>query len=325
MEACTRGAGLAQSRAMLRRALIFLCLVAPALAGAQTTDSVSITLRDSGGNTLTTPLGRIRCSGVTGFDDPRVSFTWNLVPQTATTPAYATNDTYRLSATTTDTCPASPGNGSGLINSVTASSTSGSFPASGNELLLSDILTAIPATCTTGSADLTIRLCVSLVRGSTGNVDKTINNSFDIQLKSPPAPTGISVTPGNNALNIAWSPGTVGAGQADTDHYTVSVTPQDPILDPGGTRTATTSTRSVRVAGLVNDLTYDISVVAFSVGGNPSVTDLPGTGKPVPIDDFYNWYRNHGGVEEGGCAGGPAGLLSLLGLGAALRLFRRRS
>jgi hypothetical protein len=310
---------------MLRRALIFLCLAAPLAAGAQTTDGVLITLRDSGGNVLTTPLGRIRCSGVTGFDDPRVSFTWSLAPQTPTTPAYATNDTYRISATKDSVCPTSPTSGAGLIDSVAAISATGSYPASGNTLLLSTVLADIPVDCSASTADLTIRLCVSLVRGSNGTVDKTINNSFVIQLAPPPDPVGLSVTPGDSALNIAWAAGTKGTGQADNDRYQVLVTPRTPAQDPGGTRSKITAATSWRQPGLVNGVLYDVVVSALSAGGNASVGSINGSGTPAPVNDFYTQYKADGGQEEGGCAGGPAGLLSLLGLGAALRLLRRRS
>lgn len=310
---------------MLRRALIFLCLVAPLAAGAQTTDGVIITLRDSSGNVLTTPLGRIRCSGAPGFDDPRVSFTWSLVPATATTPAYATNDTYRLSATKDSVCPTSPTDGAGLLDSVEAISATGSYPASGSTLLLSTVLAKIPVDCSASSADLTIRLCVSLVRGSNGAVDKTINNSFVMQLAAPPSPVSLSVTPGDSALNISWTPGTVGAGQADNDRYLVLVTPRNAADDPGGRRTKLTATTSWRQAGLINGVLYDVVVGAISAGGNPSELAVIGTGTPAPVNDFYTQYKADGGREEGGCAGGPAGLLSLLGLGAALRLLRRRS
>jgi hypothetical protein len=70
---------------------------------------------------------------------------------------------------------------------------------------------------------------------------------------------------------------------------------------------------------------YDVVVSALSAGGNASVGSINGSGTPAPVNDFYTQYKADGGQEEGGCAGGPAGLLSLLGLGAALRLLRRRS
>jgi hypothetical protein len=43
------------------------------------------------------------------------------------------------------------------------------------------------------------------------------------------------------------------------------------------------------------------------------------------VNDFFERYKAENGPEEGGCAGGAAGLLSLLGLGAVIRAFRRRS
>ncbi len=310
---------------MLRRALIFLCLVAPLAAEAQLTDAVTITLQTQGGTVLTPPLGRIRCDGnFPGYEDPTISFNWQMALTTTPNPP-AAEDTYRLAITTTGACPGTPTDGAGLIDTVASgSSVSGRYPATGT-ISLAALLAKVPLDCKDRAIDTTVRICVALVRSANGNVDKTINNSFELQLASPPDPSNVTAGPGESALNISWAAGTKGVGEADNDRYEVKVTPRNAGLDPGGTRTSTTAATSLRQGGLVNGVTYDIEVTALSRGGNRSTNSATGTGVPAPVNDFFEQYKLDGGKEEGGCAGGPAGLLSLLGLGAALRLFRRRS
>jgi MYXO-CTERM domain-containing protein len=43
------------------------------------------------------------------------------------------------------------------------------------------------------------------------------------------------------------------------------------------------------------------------------------------VSGFWEQYRADGGIEQGGCGGGPAGALALLGVALALRRLRRRS
>jgi hypothetical protein len=308
---------------MLRRALILLCLAAPLSAVAQTTSSVILTFKDRSGNTLTSnTLGRIRCDGT---DDPSLTINWTLVPTTATNPAYGDNDTYRIAATTTSTCPSD--DTTGVIDIIPANkSASGVYPNTATPLLLSTVLTKVSLVCQGNNTDQTVRVCVTLKRGTGGTADGSVPfNTFILQLAPPPDPAGISVGPGDSALIISWAKGTRGTGQAETDRVRVTVTPRDPSADPGGPRVDETAASPFRRGGLVNGVLYDVTVQALSIGGNLSATAVAGTGTPALVNDFFEQYREQGGKEEGGCAGGAAGLLSLLGLGAVVRAFRRRS
>lgn len=308
---------------MLQRALLFLCLAAPLAAEAQTTSSVLLTFRDGAGTTLTSnTLGRSRCDGT---DDPSLTINWTLVPTTAATPAYGENDTYRIAATTTGTCPTD--DVTGLIDIIPANnSPSGVYPNTTTPLRLSEVLTTLAVTCAGNNADQTIRICVTLKRGTAGTADgNVISNTFTLQLAPPPDPVGLSVGSGDGALNISWAKGTKGTGQAETDRVRVTVTPRNPAEDPAGARVDETAASPFRRGGLVNDVLYDVSVRALSEGGNLSAGEVTGTGTPAQVNDFFEHYRDQGGPEEGGCAGGAAGLLSLLGLGAVVRAFRRRS
>jgi hypothetical protein len=288
---------------MLTRALLFLCLAAPLAAEAQNT--LTFTSDPS------PPYGRTDCNNQSSLS---VQLGWSVTPTSGTTTGV--NDTYRITATTADTqCPTTT---TGTTNLVAARLTS-----AGNTYTttLGAILTAAAATTCTGDADVTVYVCVALARDGATTTEAFARNSFKLQFQPPLAPTGLSVTAGNNALNVSWAaPDSTNNPAASTYRVTVSSTdPRDTTLH----ETVIAGT-SVRVDGLVNEVTYTVTVVALSEGGNesPAVTK---TGTPLPVDDFYSHYTKEGGVEQGGCAGGAAGLLSLLGLGAVVRAFRRRS
>jgi hypothetical protein len=287
---------------MLQRALLFLCLAAPVAAGAQ--------------NTLTftsdpaPPYGRTDCNNQSTLS---VQLGWTLTPTGGT---LGTQDTYRITATTADTeCPTTT---TGTTNLVASRLTS---LGTTYTTTLGAILTAAAATTCTGDADVTIYVCVALARNSATTTEVSARNTFKLQFKAPLAPTGLVVTPGNNALNISWTaPDSTNDPAAETYRVTVVST------DPRDTTThgSTIGGTSLRVDGLVNGVLYTVSVVAISEGGNESPA-ISKTESPVPVDDFFTHYQGEGGLEEGGCAGGPAGLLSLLALGALVRVFRRRS
>jgi hypothetical protein len=141
----------------------------------------------------------------------------------------------------------------------------------------------------------------------------------------------VSVQPGDSALYVSWGAGTSTTSSVATDHYevTMTVTAKGTPPDPVTTHAAQSFTgTSGRYTGLVNGVTYAATVVAVSAGGNasdPSAVTAAATGKPQPVLDFWEQYQAAGGLDPGGCAGGPAGVLSLLGVAALVRAIRRRS
>ena len=80
-----------------------------------------------------------------------------------------------------------------------------------------------------------------------------------------------------------------------------------------------------RVTGLTNGVTYAVTVRSVSAGGNQSVATAAVSGTPEKVSDFWDQYTKAKGPEQGGCGGGPAGLVSLLGVALVLRGLRRRS
>jgi len=301
---------------MLRPALLLLCLAVPLAVEAQTTNS--LTLTDTSDAAKVT-FGKNDCT--TGNNDPNVFLTWTLTPTGTTGTTYATGDTWRLLAiANSDTCPTADAN---LIASPTPTTgtVSGRYPATSGTIKLSVIRGKAGVTCSE-TTDQTIFLCVALRRSGATTYEANVQKSFKIQLQAPLAVTGLTVTSGNNALNASWTAPSPDNNPAATK-YRVTATTADPRDTSDHAQTI--GGISVRIEGLLNSVLYTVTVVAISEGGNesPAVSD---TETPFPADDFFTHYSKEPGAnEQGGCAGGPAGLLSLLGLAAALRAFRRRS
>ena len=235
-----------------------------------------------------------------------------------------------------DTAPVSSSTSNGLVLCATQDDTGasppvhagpvtgGTIPAGSSttqtlDVKGSDIVAAVSSlSCSTDNE--TIYVCAHWQNASNSTLGAA-SGKFVTQLAAPSPPTGVTAEVGDQALNVSWSAGT-GTGAA-TDHYQVTVTTADP-RDPAGTHASgnLTST-STRISGLVNDVTYQVTVTAYSLGGNPASTSGV-TGTPAHVANFYEYYKDQGGVEAGGCASGPAGAFALLGAAALLALRRRK-
>lgn len=153
--------------------------------------------------------------------------------------------------------------------------------------------------------------------------------TFQVQVQAPPFPTGLGTQSGDSSLKVSWAANPTTPTR--TDHYVAYAFAQGeapavgtvPPFAATPVATATTSSTSATIKGLVNNTVYDIVVVAYSVGGNPSGASATAAGQPAPSADFWEVYQADGGTEQGGCTGGPGGALSLLAA-AALLAFRRR-
>ena len=145
---------------------------------------------------------------------------------------------------------------------------------------------------------------------------------------SPLTMTG--VTPGDSQLSVSVAAGTATATETATRSVTYRVT-CTPSAGGGAPSTGGPSNvGSVICAGLTNSTPYTVTAQASSQAGNSSaVSDVTGPNAsttPLPFLDFWQVYKDQGGVEQGGCSTGSAGALApalvLLGL---LAVRRRRS
>ncbi len=178
------------------------------------------------------------------------------------------------------------------------------------------LVAAVPAAAgITCAANATIHVCA--VDTSATNV--TANGPINLNVQAPGAPTGVSAGAGDRALNVSW---TAPGGSPAATSYMVRATSAQ---DPGNHDSPQITGNSYRLGGLINGVTYDVVVFAFSAFNNRSAASSPvATGTPEPVIDFWTAYKNAGGVEPGGCAAGSAGALAPLLLPLALRRRRRR-
>lgn len=307
---------------MLRRALLLAVLAAPLAALGQ-----AISIIDP------SPYSKTECES-TSFD---VTLYWS-VPAGTTIP---TGATYRILVSTTNECseatsPNIVASGIAPDTNQGGGATNQRYPAAGaasGTLTLNTFVTKASAVC---SNSLSVYTCVQLMNGTT-ILAKT--NVLQLQvLDGPPSkPVSVAVSPGEAALNVSWSEGT--GGQVPTVKYTARAYALVPGCDPITTlpdpkvcldaivSEATTTARSARLAGLTIGTEYGVDVTAYSGTDTASERSATVTGTPIAVFDFWENYTDMSGgtAEQGGCASGPAGLLSLLAVAGLLRAARRRA
>jgi hypothetical protein len=214
----------------------------------------------------------------------------------------------------------------GPITADNADIPSGITNASGSgDVLASLVVSAAGYTCAEAT-DRVVYVCVNFFPYDTGTQDPQAEpvahavGTLTIQTRAPAAPTLESVSPGNERLHARFSAGSGGAVPADRFRITATAVPP---ATGGSSRDVDRSPDFV--GGLVNEQPYTVTVQALSTAGNPSAASSGIVGTPLPGEDFWDRYQGRGGTEEGGCGGGPAGPLSLLGLAAAFALARPRA
>ncbi len=282
------------------RALAVLLLV-PSFALAQ---AGTVTIKD-------TEFSRTECPGTTSLD---VTFTINL-SGTFT----ANSDEYRLFAQT-GSCGSALPSTTLLAKKTAADTTTQILTTTANAIRTA----LVPNPACDGVDDVSYYLCVYLVNVSGTVVGTASGGNQKFQLAVPPAPVITNVAPGDKALEVTVVKGTTTANEKADTAITFQV-----VASASGFPTVTepdppTSSGTIRVEGLANNVPYTVEAYAFSSAGNKS-TAATASGMPLPFDDFWEAYQNAGGREQGGCGGG-AGALSLLTLlPLALRLRRRRS
>ena len=290
---------------MLRRLALLTALLVPTAGLAQIAGKVLV---------VPAALGVADCTSSTTY----VTIAWT----STITPV--TGDVYNLyvSSVSSGACPTTgTPPGTQLGGDIPALGISGTYPVTGT-LTRHDFISAAgiaDTACVAGGTSTTINVCVQQLAGSV--VRATMSGSVPLELENPPAPVNVSVASGDSALYVSWSNGTDN-GVAPTSYRVTA----EAVGNPGDTHTESyTGTSNQRISGLTNGVTYSVWVVAVSAGGNQSTASVAVTGTPQHVADFWEQYKGAGGQEQGGCGGGPAGLVSLLGVALALRGLRRRS
>jgi hypothetical protein len=295
------------------RALALSLLLVPSLALAQTAGQATLLITDRTAFD-TTQINRAECASTA------TSVTVSYLPSMIGT-FTANSDIYRFFASTSACSSTVPSSGSfALDQTATANTSVQTVDVSGNA-----IAAALGLSCTQAT-DTTYYLCIYLTKSdATTVVGTAFSGALTFQLAVPPPPAITGVAPGNGALEVTVAQGAVTSTEkADTGitfQAVASATGQATVTAPSSPTTNTT----IRVDGLVDNVTYTVVAYAYSTAGNKSAASASATGTPLPFESFWWAYQNAGGREQGGCGGGAGALAPLALLPLALRLRRRRS
>lgn len=167
------------------------------------------------------------------------------------------------------------------------------------------------------SSDRTLTTTISKLITSTGTEDKkslyivvTYNNdlgqevdtsdsvSINYDTKKPIAPVEFEAVSGDTNLRIYWEHPTEETG--DRGKYKVYYKIKDSD-DEEKTETTDGSNKEMLITGLENETTYTIRMSTIDKAENESdISSLTIEGTPMPVDDFFEYYKKHQGGEDGG-------------------------
>ena len=298
----------------MRRALLLVTVLAPALAGAQNVGEIRLINNRAFPNYV----NAAECAG-TATIDVRWNASGTGFPAGGVFTLYSTNQ-----AVTTGTCPTAGNTTTGLVvlpvaTVTTAAGLVGDAFVSGSQLITGSGGTI--ASCSS-AADQTIYLCVQGTIGGAAFAFAT--GSVVVSTTSPPPPAIGSATPGDGALNVSWGPGVATTtAPATVQEYSLEATPIPSTADVVHTSGRIGSSPH-RFGGLTNGVVYSVRAIAYSIADNPSDPSNAVTGSPQAVRDFWDEYKKDNGRETGGCASGVAGPVGLGILLATLALIRRR-
>ena len=188
------------------------------------------------------------------------------------------------------------------------------------------------ATCTSPTNGFNQTIWAVFDYGADGTYDYSATQAVFVDLTPPPVPDNIKVTPGNEAVNVSWTPVDETLNQ-DLQGYQIFCQRGDIQVFPDKTFTpqvrscSTTmgtgvdgldplfvcspllnrSVDSYRVKILQNGIPYGAVVVSIDNSGNAFAPDLAHEGQffttPVKTDSFFDVYRD--GNQTNGGAGAP--------------------
>jgi len=117
---------------------------------------------------------------------------------------------------------------------------------------------------------------------------------------APDKPTDLKLSPGNENIHVSWKHA---ADSEDKDHAKYMIYYQEANE---GNSEDDYSTKEIsngedgKIDGLRNGTDYLVYLKAVDSAGNESEKTDDESMTPVPVDDFYKYYRNSGGAEDGG-------------------------
>ncbi len=305
--------------------LLLVSSVAFSAAAVPASKAMTVTEEVTTGTNYINGDGYINAAECSNPSSDGLQFAWTLGDSSGNAPS-PSSATLKLTVSTDTACSSAPPTaGTTWSQSITVSSASGQDPGSGYDSL-STILSALGISCATQQS-LTMNTCASMTLNS---VYYYASGQIIVDTRAAPTPSISDLVSHDGSLSVTITAVTsTGSTQSDSIKYALYAVPTGdpaPTAPYYSTALAPNSGETSRIVysqSIENNTSYDVYGFAYSTAGNPSEPSKLLTGTPKPVDDFWRTYRNDGGVEEGGCASGPAGALALLLPLLALR--RRRS
>ncbi len=309
----------------MRRAFLLVALALPALASAQSAGQ--ITFQDDTGGTVRW-INAFQCDAANAAE---ITLAWT-IQLNSSTPQFPGTGQYQVYASNVSSSGDCTGNPVGPPVTITSAA---DVTMTGQVHSASEFVTDASLSCTSLTIGTSIYVCV---QGTSGTSFGTARGVLTLATTPPGAPTLDSVTSGDEALNVRWTaPASSTTVPAAFDYRVVaqSCTPVDAdgtcaagstpdSRDPAEHSAGEIQATEHRLTGLVNEVTYAVTVYARSEPGNEGTGSSTKDGTPHHVADFWEYYKALGGKEEGGCASGPAGAFALIGAAALLAARRRR-
>ncbi len=192
--------------------------------------------------------------------------------------------------TATNTAPVSEEDCFVVATDVDLTSTEIEFDVELSKLVGTDCDTEIEATS---------RVYIYLAVSGAATQEEVID--IEIDLDPPEAPEITSITPGDQRLNVDWSDEINESSEVTYTVYWSEAPFGEDDLGTVRSRSGLTATSfAIDDAGLENDVTYFVAVVAVDDADNRSPLSNLEEGTPVPTTDFWEHYQESGGQETGG-------------------------
>jgi hypothetical protein len=314
---------------MSRAALLLSLLAAPALATAQVVPTGTVIFQN--GRDFPMFVNGLECGN---HAQVPVLFTPTLLGGATSIPAgaqytiYASSVDPATNSAGANTCFKTTNTGTNPVNAGPVTDAQGNNPILTTRAVidLTAFISAAQFSCASNGS--TIWICIE---GNAGGVKfGYAASAVTISTAVPPPPTISGITPGDGALNLTWDAGFqtstfAGDSYAYQLEAVMAGTTLPGITDPNPHTSSMFTQTSARFDGLVNSVTYNVTVTTFSKGGTPSNPSSPETGTPQAVLDFFDTYKNapyHG--RDVGCASGLSGPLALALVAGALALARRK-
>ena len=168
-----------------------------------------------------------------------------------------------------------------------------------------DLRDLIPNGCTFGEAgESSVYIYIEDPYGLT--LDATVEQEikFEWDFDPPYVPASITVEGGEQNLKVSWEDDVNSSGTVEYNVYWSEDSP-DVFDDTEAWQEAAESkggltAKSYQVKSLVNGTNYYVAISSEDEVGNESELSTVEMAAPLAVDDFWEYYSNNGGGEEGG-------------------------